>query len=77
MRLGVIADGVAACGDFFRERGKRADVAADQEESGLGVVAVAEIEDLRRDFGVGAVVEGDGDRGFIVEARDGGAEELR
>ena len=76
MGFGVIADGVAARRDFLGERGKRAHVATDQEERGFGVVAIHKIEDFRRDSGVGAVVEGDRDRGLIVEAAKGGAEEL-
>ena len=77
MSFGVVADRVAVRGDFFGESGERADVLANQEECSLGVVAVEEVEELRRDPGIGAVVEGDGDRGGIVEAAERGAEELR
>src|SRR5580700_9794317 len=77
MCFGVIADEVAAFGDFLGERGARAHVLADQEKSGFGVVTVEQVEEFRRHGRIWPVVECDCDRGCVAEAADRWAEELR
>ena len=49
MRIRVIAQDVAAGGDFLHEIGAFTGKFSHDEESGFGVVASEEIEELRRD----------------------------
>ena len=77
MRLGVIADGMAARGNFADEIGTGASPTADQEKSGAGAVAFEQGEQLRRDGGIGAVVEGEGEGRRPRRAADRGTKELR
>ena len=55
---GVVADLVVSLELRLHQVGVALRVAADEEERGVGVVGVQEVEDLRRPAGVGAVVEG-------------------
>ena len=69
MRVRVIADLMAARGDFAGEFGIGADMAADKEKSGAGVVSVEEREQARSDARIRAIVEGESDRtGIACEA---------
>ena len=76
MGHGVVAEGVAGGGDGAGESGLGADVAADEEEGGADVVAGEEIEEVRGDGGVGAVVEGEGELGGKGWGDEGGAGKL-
>src|SRR5690348_6539845 len=77
MRVRVIADLVAARCDFAGEFGIGADVAADKEKSGAGVVSVQEREQARRDARIRAIVEGESNRPGITSEANRMAKELR
>jgi len=76
MRIGVVANDVAAGGGFAEEFGMLADVLADDEESRTRFVAVQEIEEFGSHGGIGAVVEGDRELAWRVCTRDCGAEDF-
>lgn len=77
VRFGMISDGMAALGDFTRKIGKEADVAADQEKCGAGLILVEQIKKRGRDGGIGAIVKGDRHGGWIAGAAHRRAEKLR
>src|SRR5208337_2720531 len=56
--LGVIAEDVSTRGDFLDEIGTLADEFAYQEKSGVDVVTGQQLQKLRGDRGIGAIVEG-------------------
>lgn len=57
MRLGVIADGMTARCNFLCQRGECADVSANQEESGVRIVALEQVEQGRSDARIWPVIE--------------------
>ena len=61
VRIGVIADDVAARYGFAKKFGILAGVLADNEERCTGVVALEEIEKFRRHGGIRPVVKRDGE----------------
>ena len=61
MRIGMVADDVAAGSGFAEEFGMLADVLADDKESRTRFVAVEKIEEFGSHGGIGAIVEGDGE----------------
>src|SRR5213075_672221 len=60
MRHGVVADEMPGCGDSTGDLRALANVAADEEEAGVDIVAGEDLEKALRDDIVGAVVEGEG-----------------
>lgn len=72
----MIADGVAAFGDFLGERRAAAHVFADEKKRGCRIVAVEQIQEFWCHCRIWAVVECDCNRGIAVDVADGGAEEL-
>ena len=60
VRLGVVANGMAARNGFFHQVGTFADKAANQEERGLGLIVVQQVQQSRRDGGIRAIVKGHG-----------------
>lgn len=77
MRIRVIADRMAALGDFPRQVRKRADVLARQEKCRANVVPRQQIEQRWRDGGIRPVVKRERHCGGIVGSPDRGAEDLR
>ena len=77
MGFGVIADGVSTSGEFLYQAGTLADKFANQEKSGVGVVRGQQIQKLRSDRGIGAVVEGQGQFPGCIGVGNDGAEKLR
>lgn len=77
MSFRVVADGVAAGDDFFRESGSFTDVLADEEERRFGVITVEEIEELGSYGRIGAVVKGDGEFAGVAGLEEGVTEKLR
>ena len=77
VRVGVIADEVAAGGDFFCEVRALADKFADSEERGFYVVLREQLQQLWRDRRIGPIVKCQ--RQFVgrMGVPDRGAEELR
>lgn len=73
---GVVAEGVAGVVNAANEGGVGLGVVADDEEGGGSVVGGEGIEDLGGDFGVGAIVEGEGDGIALRDAADDGGPEL-
>jgi hypothetical protein len=59
MRLGVIADQVTSRGNLSNQVGTFARVASDQKKRSVCVMSGEKIEELRRDYRVRSVVEGD------------------
>ena len=59
MRLSVIPYGVAAGKHFARQRRAPADKIADHKECGAHPVAIEQIEELRRDGRIRAIVKGE------------------
>ena len=76
MRVGMIAQDVAAGGDFFDEGGTLTGKFSHDEEGGFGVVASEKIEESRSDGGIGAVIEGERELACCRGLADGGTEEL-
>ena len=77
MRIGVVADDVATRGSLFDEVRAFADEAANHEKRGFGLVAVQQIEHLRRDGGIGAVVKRDSQFAGRIGAANRWAKKLR
>lgn len=73
MRVGVIADGVAAPGDLEGERLIFADEAADQKKRGASAVAFEQFQEPWGERGVGAVVEGQRERSGAGRTANRGA----
>ena len=77
MGVRVIADEVAAVGNFANQAGGFPDVFADDKERGFGAITIKQVEKLWCDGGVGTIVEGDGKLFRFVGVPHGVAEELR
>jgi hypothetical protein len=60
MRIAMVLDAVAAGNDFPAERGEPAGAAADAEETCRRAGSVEKIENVRRDFRVRTIVDGQG-----------------
>src|SRR5579863_5643224 len=75
MRIGVVADGVAAGCGFAKEFGMLADVLADDEKRRMRFVAIEELKEFRSDGGIRSVVEGDSKFPRRICMRDCGAED--
>jgi hypothetical protein len=73
---GVVAKGVARVVDAAKKGGVGLGMVADDEEGSFGVVGREGVEDAGSDFGVGAVVEGEGDSIALGDAAEDGGEEL-
>jgi hypothetical protein len=76
MRLGVIADDVAAGGSLFDETRAFADEAADQEECGFRMVTVEQVQKVWGDRGIWSVVESDGQLARRIGSANSWPEEL-
>ncbi len=72
----MVANGMAAGGDGAEESGVLLGEASDDEEGGPGIVLIEEIEDLRGEFGMGAIIECEGDGISLRERADDGSPEL-
>jgi len=77
MRVCMVAKKVAAIRNFFDESGRFTDVFAYDEESGLNVIAIKEIEKFRSNGRVGTVVEGDREFPRIAGTVNRAPEQLR
>ena len=77
MGVGVVSQDVSAGGDFFHEAGTFPDKFSHEEEGGLGAVASEEIEKLRSDGRIGAVIKGDRELACGSRLANGGTEKLR
>ena len=62
MALAMIFDGMAAAHDFLREIRMAQHAFADAKKRGARAVALELRQHLRRDIGVGSIVDGDGHR---------------
>ena len=84
MRVGVVAERVAAADDLGDERGVTCGFFADDKKRGAGVVRIEEIEDAGRGEGIGAVIDREPDLAAVgpetaderTEAARRGHEEL-
>jgi hypothetical protein len=74
--VGVIADDVATSGNFFYKTWTFADKFPHEEEGGIGVVTREEVQELRSDEGIGAVIESESEFAGRVRLMAGWAEEL-
>src|SRR5271167_249456 len=77
VRVRVISQGMTTGSNFFHQAGAFTDKFANDEEGGLGVVACEEVEELRSDGGIGAVIESEREFTGRVCLTKGGAEQLR
>ena len=80
MRFGVVGKQMAARGDFANEIGTSLNKAAHQKKGGTRLVAVEQLEQIRRNARIGAVVEGQcnlASRATIGQMMNRLAEELR
>ena len=59
MRFRMVAEDVTSTGNFSNDLRTFASERPDKEECGARVVAIEQIEQLRRNRGVGPIVEGD------------------
>lgn len=60
MRGAMVRDQVAAVGNLRKQCTALARKSSNHEESSRGLVAIEKLEQLRSNFGIGTIVEGDG-----------------
>lgn len=76
MRIGVVANDVAAGSGFTEEFGMLADVLADDEESRTRFMTVEEIEEFGSHGGIGSIVKRDRELARRVCVRDCGTKDF-
>ncbi len=72
----MVADGVAGCGYGSGDGRALADEVANHKEGGVDVVEGEDFEEALGGEVVGAIVEGEGDLGWVGGIDDGFAEDL-
>jgi len=77
MLFGVIADAVAAVGDFAHEFGTGAGMKAHKKKRGRRAIAFQNAQESRRAGRIGTVIEGQGEREIAGSLVECGAKELR